>query len=175
VHQLFITRVHSVEHLDQCQRTWGPAEAVSPLSISASTRLPPTKQTGFRPQPARSETTTPVSIFWALRTEALKHDETLHQSASPVRVHRKLMRSGPALAANERVATRSESFSRSVSKSATGRLPRLTLFAQCGGWQTRRSPRRSTLGPDREGEQPANSRRSRFSFIAVIRQCERES
>jgi len=31
VHQLFITRVHSVEHLDQCQRTWGPAEAVSPL------------------------------------------------------------------------------------------------------------------------------------------------
>ena len=42
-----------------------------------------------------------------------------------------------------------------------GRLPRVTIFAQSGGWQARRSPRRSTLGPDREGEQPAMSRRSR--------------
>jgi len=47
--------------------------------------------------------------------------------------------------------------------SASGRLLRLALFAQSGGWQARRSPRRSTLGPDREGEQPATSRRSRSS------------
>jgi hypothetical protein len=39
--------------------------------------------------------------------------------------------------------------------SVDGRVPRLTLFAQIGGWQIRRSPRRSTLGLDREGEQPA--------------------
>ena len=41
-----------------------------------------------------------------------------------------------------------------------GRLPRVTLFAQSGGWQARRSPRRATLGPDREGEQPAKSARA---------------
>jgi len=52
---------------------------------------------------------------------------------------------------------------------AHGRFPRSTLFAQSGGWQTRRSPRRSTLGPDREGEQPANTRRSERGSIPGIR------
>ena len=50
-----------------------------------------------------------------------------------------------------------------------GRLPRLTQFTQSGGWQTRRSPRRSTVGPDREGEQPAITRPSSTERKAVVR------
>jgi len=53
--------------------------------------------------------------------------------------------------------------------SVHGRLPRLTLFVQSGGWQARRSPRRSTLGPDREGEQPARSSRSTSTSEAAGR------
>ena len=56
---------------------------------------------------------------------------------------------------------RSQRRLQSARKSSNGRLPRSTLFAQSRGWQTRRSPRRSTLGPDREGEQPARSSCSR--------------
>jgi len=49
-----------------------------------------------------------------------------------------------------------------------GRLPRLALFAHSGGWQARRSPRRSTLGPDREGEQPAMSGPCRIATKADV-------
>jgi hypothetical protein len=51
--------------------------------------------------------------------------------------------------------------------SARGRLPRLTLFAQSGGWQARRPPRSATLGPDREGEQPATTSRRAWHSEAV--------
>ena len=62
-------------------------------------------------------------------------------------------RKGPTASSNDRCQ-------RLDCSAALGRLPRLTLFAQSGGWQARRSPRRSTPGPDREGEQPARGRRS---------------
>jgi len=55
-------------------------------------------------------------------------------------------------------SSRSQRQPESMRMAGVGRLPRLTRFAQSGAWQTRRSPRRSTLGPDREGEQPARSR-----------------
>ena len=45
--------------------------------------------------------------------------------------------------------------------SGRGRLLRSPPFAQSGDWVIRRSPRGSTLGPDREGEQPARRSRSR--------------
>ena len=57
----------------------------------------------------------------------------------------------------------------STRMAGVGRLPRLTQFTQSGGWQTRRSPRRSTVGPDREGEQPAITRPSSTERKAVVR------
>ena len=46
---------------------------------------------------------------------------------------------------------------RASAAAACSRLPRLPSFARSGGWQIRRPPRGSTLGPNREGEQSASS------------------
>jgi hypothetical protein len=46
-------------------------------------------------------------------------------------------------------------------RTACGRLLRLPRFAQSGSWEIARGPPESTLGLDRESEQPAMSGPSR--------------
>ena len=59
-------------------------------------------------------------------------------------------------------------FPRYPARAAHGQLPRLTLVVQSGGCQARRLPRRSTLGPDREGEQPTMSGLCRIATKADV-------
>ena len=137
--------------------TWSNSGSTSICALVAQTRSsPPFALDRLRehdPQHLLYECTKPgLGRTGPLRLTPLEPLDRLAALILPPHVHRHRY---------PRVLTRTAAhrrFPRRPGAAAHGRLPRLTLFAQSGGWQARRSPRRLTPGPDREGEQPANRR-----------------